>query len=253
MNSNKLICCGYGGIGDRVRLILFALKLAKKCQRELLVQWPLNAHLGSPFEKLFQSDAFKVIDESEFSGEAMIEFDQSSEVSIEKVVMGSTCDILKIRAFVDGFSYKDFDKYFRPTKEVARMWEWFWDKYRDNPRIGVNVRAGDKKEDMPSLDDYFAQVDKALIELPKASVLLVTDGGDGVIQEFIKVYKERLITYPMRSLDRNTENHCFDAVVTLYLLKRCHAIVTSNYSGFSRLAAGRSRLEMPGKISTIKL
>jgi hypothetical protein len=246
--TKYLVLKPYSGIADRVRLILFGLQLAKKSGRELVVVWEKSFHLGCEFYKLFQANGFTVADDDRFCGEALADYTDSSEYAIEKVVLASTVDIFKMRAFVDSWSYDKFGELFQSSAEVSALYADFNIRSFPAPWIGINVRAADKKDEMPPLEEYFAKADKLLEAQPASKIYLCTDGGDEILSAFDKHYGNRLIHYPMRSLDRNSEEHCIDAVVTLYLLKRCLSLVTSNYSGFSRLAAGRSRREMPGKI-----
>lgn len=243
-----------GGLGDRIRLILFALELAAKDDRELHVSWIPNFHLGCEFEKLFKCESIKVHDHLNQQDIALCDFGNSTSDSIKRMIWNCHAEVIQMTAFVDGYSFSRFDREFQPTEEIESLVNDFCQRSGgEHPWIGVNVRCGDKHDETPPLEEYFEKVDYLISRHPESKVYLCTDGGAVVEGQFLEKYTERLLIYPMRSLDRNTPEHCIDAVVTLFLMKQCHTLVTSNYSGFSRMAAGMSRAEMPGKISTVKL
>jgi hypothetical protein len=86
-----------------------------------------------------------------------------------------------------------------------------------------------------------------LINQKDYQIFLATD--DPQIQDsFLQRYESRLITYPVRSLNTSLEVSIIDAAVILLLLRRLPVLITSNYSGFSRLAAGRGKFEMMGRL-----
>ncbi len=105
--------------------------------------------------------------------------------------------------------------------------------------IGVHVRRADfvgqlsrnHKLRLPALERYFAYLDKW-----RGAIFLATDGGDEVLQRFRDRYGDQLFIYPRHCPGRNTPQAVQEALVDLYLLQRCQAIIGTRYSSFSELA-----------------
>jgi hypothetical protein len=105
--------------------------------------------------------------------------------------------------------------------------------------VGVHVRRGDfagqllrnHNLKLPALGRYFAYLDKW-----RGTIFLATDGGDEVVGRFRDRYGDRLLIYPRRCPGRNTPQAVQEALVDVYLLQRCQAIIGTRYSSFSELA-----------------
>ena len=103
--------------------------------------------------------------------------------------------------------------------------------------VGVHVQRGDfagRLESQPSSCQHgpVLHVDKW-----RGTIFLATDGGDEVIGRFRDLYGDRLLIYPRRCPGRDTPQAVAGrALVDVYLLQRCQAIIGTRYSSFSELA-----------------
>ncbi len=56
----KLIIFCDGGLGNRMNVLIGGLLLAKRIEREVVINWPVNQWCGAPFESLFSIDKYEV-------------------------------------------------------------------------------------------------------------------------------------------------------------------------------------------------
>jgi hypothetical protein len=123
------------------------------------------------------------------------------------------------------------------------------DPFRPN-MIGVHVRRGDfvYTDARDNLAAVLAAVDERLAVVPDAGIVLCTDDGavhpgtgkptrpEGVRDEFLSRFGQRVVIAEPRSLDRRTVEAVQDALVDFLLLRSTDYIVGTKRSSFSRLA-----------------
>lgn len=141
----------------------------------------------------------------------------------------------------------------RPRPAVLGRVEHVVSRSFRRPMIGVHLRRGDfsavRPDALAEPDRVIAAVREQLRRFPGAGVFLATDDGapdpysggetraQGVASRFRRIFGSRLVTSTPRSLDRGLPEAIEDALVDLLLLRRTDAVVGTEASSFSELAA----------------
>lgn len=227
------------GLCNRLRVLMSASHLAERYGRELIVCWRADENCGARFGDLFtnpiaETDALP-------NHPPPLTYSPPAEVaqavqSADPVVCLSDCHWLvtdgEERATVPYFLA------LRPVEAVTEAVEATAAQFRGRI-VGVHVRRGDFARfleqcynlKLPVLERYFAYLDRW-----RGTIFLATDGGDEVIGPFRHRYGRRLVTYARRLAGRSTPQAVRAALVDVYLLQRCQAIVGTRFSSFSSLA-----------------
>lgn len=235
----KLIVEAHGGLCNRIRVLISASYLAERYGRELVLCWRPSPACGARFADLFTNP----MTETDVLPEHPPAHKGSSPdalaraiASPEPVVCVSECHWLV--ADVDERKSAAHFVALRPIDAVIQAVDNIAARFRGRT-IGVHVRRGDfgrhllrcHNLKLPALDRYFAYLDNW-----RSTIFLATDGGEEVVGRFRDRYGDRLVIPPQRAPGRNTPQAIQEALVDVYLLQRCQAVVGTRYSSFSQLA-----------------
>lgn len=239
-----IIGCG-AGLTNRIQTFGVACHLAKKYHREMTAVWNNTLHCGCKWDDLFlppidftMTDKY-VKPDFELVASGKISYFDSLLGGEEEVVCAGSNDIGDPSPYFDNIT-----RNFIPTPEIANII--FEQKKSFQPKmLGIHVRRGDfhavRKSAIKPLSEYlrFAKEWTKLF----AGVFLCTDDGasnsvfEGVEKQFRNELGDRVSVYSKRSLDRSISISIQDALVDLWLLRSCNAIIGTNSSSFSRFAA----------------
>jgi hypothetical protein len=229
----------FGGLCNRLRVYISACHLAERYGRKLLLSWRSTEDCGARFRDLFTNSIAEVdprpASPAPWTGTSPDNVLQAVRSS-EPVVWLREC----------GWLVPDADRpktipHFEalcPVEAVVEGVDALAQRLT-RPAIGVHVRRGDFAEhlpqryhiDLPPLERYFEYLDDW-----RGTIFLATDGGAAVEGEFRERYGHRVVIHPKRSPGRNTPEAIQDALVDVYLLQRCQAVIGTRYSSFSGLA-----------------
>lgn len=241
-----LICIPLAGLGNKMRVIASAEQLATLQNRKLIVLWLRSSACNARFDQLFKPKSFvvslnkvfallfaKLFKVKKFMGGVIKDVDIRLNLSTEwldkmnkkRLLVFYTCE-----QFVDKIDLSMF----QPNDAVQSLLCAQIDKHT----IGVHIRRGDNMVSIMEspLTLFIREMDKAIKENPYTKFYLATDSEkeQAVLEER---YKDRILIYKKRSLDRNSSTAIVDAMVDLYNLARCKKILGSYYSSFSQIAA----------------
>ncbi len=236
---NKLIVQARGGLCNRLRVLISASYLAERYGRELVLCWRPSDACGARFADLFTN----AMTETEALPEHPPAHTGSSPAVLERaiaspepVVCVSEChwlvaDVEKRKSVPHFLALRPIEAVTQAVNAVAA-------RFRGRA-IGVHVRRGDFGEhlsschnlQLPPLERYFAYLDNW-----RRTIFLATDGGEEVVQRFRDRYGDRLVIHPQRGQGRSSPQAIQEALVDVYLLQRCQAVVGTRFSSFSRLA-----------------
>lgn len=249
--ARALVACPMTGVADRVRLALFGLALARRTGREFKLSWPANRDCGAAFSRVFSTDAFEVLD-SDPPGELF----KAENATVDELVPRLELALeeegpdgcLKFHGWVDDQTYADFDNVFRPSIEVATLAAGILSGL--GPRtLGVHARVLPDIVGTPPVSEYFRCVDTLLGQGYES--LFLASNWPIRVDRFKRRYGPRVSVYPVRSFDRSTEAGIVDAVASVYVLKGLPCLVSSNFSGISRLVAGIGSRDVCKRVSII--
>ena len=236
---NKLIIEVREGLCNRLRVLISASYLAERFSRELVLCWRPNHSCGARFRDLFTNP----MTETDALPEYPLPHKGSSRdvlaraiQSPEPVVCVSECHWL----VADKDQRKCVSHFIKlhPVNTVTQVVDEFAAKFCGHT-VGVHVRRGDfagqlsrnHNLKLPALGRYFSYLDKW-----RGTIFLATDGGEEVVEAFRDRYSDRLLIYSKHCPGRNTPQAVQEALVDMYLLQRCQAIIGTRYSSFSELA-----------------
>jgi hypothetical protein len=222
---------------DRLALMLFAYKISKICKRLLVAHWPVNRACGSPFERLFKTNAFPVFSENSYTPDLDIRppIPLNFDLSLKKIV-STDVSVIQLAGY-HGHNFDDFQSVFSFSEEVLEIANNFSKTYLTSEAIGLQVTVGKKRTQgiyAPSLDKYIETVDSVISQ--RGEVIFLSTDDPVVISPLRHQFGNRIQVLPMRSYDRSTTDSVIDAAASLHLLRSCKCVVGSSVSGFSILA-----------------
>ena len=242
----------FGGLCNRMRVIVGAASLAQKMGRDLRVLWTQDSTLNARFDELFESIPYKVVevklnscyykmlfhwykdvrrcmvlDDQWISANARgKEYDEwRNMVENEDLFLQTNLDIL-------------FDGDYSIFKAKKAVIEKLNNVKCDRNTIGLHIRRTDNanaiKYSPTSL--FFAKVEEELKLNPQTKFYLATDDPQEE-QAFMDKFGKSVLVYRKHSLDRNNPIAIKDALVDLHNLSHCKKIYGSYWSSFSDTAA----------------
>lgn len=262
-----LVVRPHAGLGNRIRALVSARRVARKLNRRLAIQWPIDSyHCGCHFNALFNTSHFLV-------GDAGCEkfVDRYSVAKSPTIVAESDADVVHVleenffwhemddrrdvfwgqlgphlikdsvvkRELADGFAALS------PNEYVSAEVRAFHDEYLQGNVIGCHVRREDNEwSNEYCQDEMFVRPIELFLETRQnARVFLCTDGQKSR-DFFNKRFYGHVVEYPVRSLDRGGNWRAVqDAFIAMLLLSMTTVIVRSNSSTFSQCAAWFGNLE----------
>ncbi len=252
-----LITTNRHGVADRIAACLFSLKAGQALGRTVEFFWETNSLCNCAFEKLFVTEmavrnveplAEKV--EVPGSGAWIVLHEKYENAALQRLSLEKG-PIVRVRIAELGFrSYVGVSKIFFPSESIRKSVQDFKDRCFSSKMIGVHIRSTDFwRPDVDNVESYFQKIDAILFLDPDCRIFLATDDGGpvdkrnpyapvtplGIEGRMRERYKDKLVTYPVRSLIRAEEAAIIDAVTVLFLLSECDFFIRGR-GNFSYLA-----------------
>lgn len=252
-----VLACSGTGLCNRLNNYAGSARVAAELGRPIKLWWPLNWHLGVPWGDLFKptvelasredlefvfnpASSAKIYNAKEKPGVAhslaLRPVDQHSVIVIKSWQVPRFEDEPMMRSRELAWPYLAA---IRPTDEIqARI-----DSVHLAPSIGVHIRRsipGDKfyKFDAAT-DELFVEVVREALETrPGLGIFLATDHPEA--EATFKCNFPGSISLPKQvhgHAGRQSKEAMADALVDLYTLARCEAVVGTYGSSFSRVGA----------------
>jgi hypothetical protein len=254
----------FTGLADRLAVVLSGAALAEATGRRLTVWWPRTVHCGASFAELFQSP-WPVAEVPEAEVRALPLFDMGDRRRQADLLGASEANVA-VRAYgwmIDPKRYPAHQPLqqrcselldgLQPQPEILRRVQDFRATAFRGRMIGVHLRRADyllfDARAAGGTSATLAAVDRLLARWPDAGVLLCTDDGgvdtftgrnaspQGVAAAFLARFGERVVSTRPRSLNRSEPAAIRDALLDLLLLRATDAIVGTQGSSFSAMAA----------------
>jgi len=229
----------FGGLCNRLRVLMSAGYLAEQCGRKLVLTWRPTDECGARLGDLFTNS----IAEADSLPGHLRPWTKTSPDKVGRAVRSSE-PIVWVREcewlVPDADHHKTIPHFeaLCPVDAVIEGVNAVAQRF-DRPAMGVHVRRGDFAEHLPKqhsitlppLERYYDYLDDW-----RGTIFLATDGGGAVESRFRDRYGDRVVIHPKHCQGRNTPKAIQDALVDVYLLQRCHAVIGTRYSSFSGLA-----------------
>lgn len=243
----------YNGLSNRMRSINSGLALSKKANKPLVIIWRNDDYFNCPFNKLLTLPGqVKVID-CQYGLMSFIQRFRALlyRVYSDRVIIETSAtdrageDYLSIalrhRSVYIGTGYKFYEypnfNDLKPIKDIQKDVEEVANKFGDNT-IGVHIRRGDHgPASLYSKTDYFIAMMKDEINKNKNVRFFVASDSAEEKERLRQLFGERVITYSVKSFDRNSINGNQAALVELLSLSKTKKILGSYYSSFSSVAS----------------
>jgi hypothetical protein len=248
IQSNRWLL-GYNilGVCDRLSDILLACRIATHFNRKAYFVWEQNRSCGALFERLFKTK----VDYLQVKGVwPNVPLDSMGTIGKKGVLGISTGTIaFKEARLLDehqwvyltpryrGHDYSNLDDIIEPSEEVAQLVNKYIIDNWVGTIVGVHMRQTDKKSlGAPDASKYALEMDKILEVVGTCKFFVASDDIE-CIEALVKRYGNRILTYPVRTLQRSSPLGTIDAVAILFLLRKTVGTIGSFFSGFS-LCAG---------------
>jgi hypothetical protein len=263
VESRTLTVTSDAGLGNRLRVLLSGIALARATQREFAMRWEATDALGSEFALLFEN-AWNVGTEVEFDSERAYDLSHIAWADMPDFTAAAE-DHLYIRNY--GWLIQPTRReHHRTLEDTAKQlmaelkpMPHLWDRIRHFQQccfrptmIGVHLRRGDLMRWRPdathNLDAAIKAIDRILVDKPDAGILVCTDDGapnpytrravpaEGVIEKMQARYGAKVVTTNAEA-KRDSARAVEDAVVDLYLLRAADYFIGTVGSSFSEVAA----------------
>ncbi len=240
-----------GGLGNRIRPMLSGLFMSHKLNIPIAFRWAISPGCSCPVDLLFEPR----VKWADFEGPCLdYRTDrQESDAAFERALCTEQILKLKSPVFFEAFHRlypkeakiwiaANLDRYFVPKADLMKIITSFAEKYAVGEALGVHVRQGDKVGrvgDLPTLEVYFNLIEQILPD--NSRIFLATDDGRStaesyVLQKFSRRYGKKLIYRRKASVDRGVKGSQ-DALVDLWLLRRCSGFIGFKGSTYSETAA----------------
>jgi hypothetical protein len=266
-DTKFLVVRPHSGLGNRLRALVSAWRLAGRSGRTLAVEWVLDKyHLWCPYERLFDAPRLLQVGEGQLAGLGDV---REYRVGPEPVHVEVRANEPVVRVVEENF--------FWAADEPAALWGQYGPHRVADPAVreellagfvalvpapgvrravevftpelgaravGVHVRRGDNVWSKRHCTDalFVRALDAVLDARGDCRVFVATDGNDFLPQARAR-YGVRVVAYPVRSLARGADPLAAeDALVTMLLLARCSVLVRSVSSTFSQCASWFGRV-----------
>ena len=251
------------GLSNRLRVLLSGIALSEASGRTFRMLWPRSPACGAVFRELFTND-WPVVDLDELAPELDEAYPPTSwgwGPVTEDLLAATTPHLVKRtphwliapdrypahRPLAD--RCVELFQALEPIPAIRERLAAFRARHFRPLMIGVHARRGDFVRARPDRSwntrQILAAVDRFLIEMPEAGILLCTDDGaptpsgkptrrEGVRGTIRARYGDRLVETSPSSLDRGTPESIQDALLDLLLLRATDAFVGTRASTFSQ-------------------
>lgn len=251
-----------GGLSNRLRAIDSAIALAEKHEMKLHVIWERNRDCNCKFRDLFVvpnefehlteikrglivkilkrlAPIYLSIGKNRFLGKHQIEKLMNQRDGFESITNHNNIYISTFRRFYYPSSLPSY--YWLRPKQIIQ------DKinsYKKLNMIGVHIRRTDNTLSVAHspTSKFIESMNKEIASDGSVKFFLSTDDPSVEIK-MRSIFTGKIVSYPKKSLDRNTSIAIHDAVIDLYCLSNCRKLIGSFGSSFSDLAADIKGIE----------
>lgn len=279
--KTKFIIEPINGLGNRLRALASAAVISEVNDRNLLVVWKPDEHLGSKFEELFLDNEIFVVSSYSTTAVPIKDFKpQSYSIDLLYEEFKGKDDVYAISATVLDNSpgqYKKecewLQKYISPIPIVQKEIDYYTKMFNIRDCIGIQIRMGQdstkyKFEDVSFYGDvqkravvanrnnshykYFMfEMEKIWYRNPKQVFFLCADSEE-VYDAFQEKYPDKMgshIVNVKKTVYDRSHEQLVGAIIDVYLLARCSRIFISPWSSFGELAGrlGQKRILVSGK------
>ena len=256
MRQEGLTIVPTGGLANRMRVVVSALRVADEKGKNVNIVWQATKDCNARWEDVFVPFQKENVIISEGTHKNRIaskrnlwvpeiwryrHYDKQIECynPAEKSIM-TLCDRYDALYISTCYALCDYDscqvgKVFRPQKELQEKIKSVTALFAEHT-LGVHIRRKDNKQAImhSPLSDFHHRMDKYMEEFPDAKIFLCTD-DISVKRHFFQIFKGKIITTDAE-LQRSTLTGMQDAVVDLWCLAATSLVVGSYYSSFSDTA-----------------
>jgi len=260
------------GISNKIKCILSVLRFCDHFSLKPLLYWPDNIMCPTKFSDLFETKIPQLDEEnfdkikktgdfsqcssyadfinsnheySIFNTWRLMLFPEDIPKNFAEVLpdeSGKNIDLeferipIKLRK-----EYLRYIKKLKPAKEVRRAVNPFSKKNNLINSIGVHIRRGDfinywdGRGKVSSDEKFFEKMSEIIAKNRKTKFFLATDSKE-TQEKFIKKFGKRIVVYPNKDFQRNTEKSIKDAFVDMLLLSKTKYILGTYLSTFTEIA-----------------
>ena len=255
-----------GGLGNRLRAISSAIKLADEYGDRVFVIWKNTEDCRCYYDDFFRMEAPNVIVLDERKKELgcinlLVWKWTVYTVRKKRFYKNEECDKFlseykkcKFRRFVGWYidTYEDFYEgtnysFFPLKEEMVRKVRLNIDEVlkHDGRRIGLHIRRTDNDMSIELSPLYlFEDAITNEINYDSNTVFYLATDDPAIKVEFIQKYGARIITDGIHAAVRNTRDGMEEAVIELFSLASMDKIIGSYWSSFSETAAKVGNIEL---------
>lgn len=254
------------GLGNRLRIMATAIKLAKEGNKNLQIYWNRNSELNARFDKLFELPLniqvnpiplkYKIwIGMRRFSSKlfgfenwylSLFKFDFVFLDSMVNHVLQNRLDLQKevnkaTKTFICSYeevNYYDLMDYqlFKPVPAIQKKIDMLVLQFKPST-IGIHIRATDHITSIKNSPFFLFEnnIEEELRQNPEVTFFVATDNEDYQNCLLQKFGKEKIL-FHKKVFRRDVTEGITDAVVDLFCLSKTSKIYGSYYSSFSYVA-----------------
>lgn len=266
-NSGKLVLIPTSGLGNRIRIMAVAIKLARESGKKIKIYWNSNEELHAQFDDLFEPMEGIEIKKIPFKYKAWIRMSAHSAklfgldkwylncfqydfVFLDNMAEKVWHNQLKLQQEVDKaedvlicscqefnyFELEDYRRLFVPKAVLQQKINKVCQNF-NRDTIGVHIRGTDQEasKKYSPLSLFIMQMEKEIGRNPAVTFFLSTDEEKNQ-EELLKKFGGDRILYHKKIFDRHVTQGMRDAVVDLFCLSKTSKIYGSYFSSFSEVA-----------------
>lgn len=242
-----------GGLCNRLRSIDSAVELAEKTGKRVHVIWVCNSEINCKFSDLFDiPEQINTLTEIKIGLRILrVSLEQLADIYFSNF---NNCDLKYLADLSENTGL--FDRISAADKVYIRTSQPFYppaapfkrfvpsrglqkeiDFYRGENMVGVHMRRTDNvKSTMHGpLQKFIERMHEEIDKDQRVRFFVATDDPQEE-NNLRRIFKDKIITHKKRSLDRNDPLAIQDAVIDLYCLANCRALIGSYWSSFTDAA-----------------
>lgn len=230
------------GLGDRIGALLTGRRMAAALKRDFLYYWPKTVWCNARFEDVLKTDEPCVTETDPWPNETLLDYGAWDYQRVLESLSFIYNEVLKMRGYARRYDQEEFGSVVRFSDQVAELAAKYNGSYFREQMIGLHIRGTDYRTHMPDVRKYVATVAEIGFKQPDSQLFVCSDERR-IINQIQFAFPTKVLTYPVRSLNRDEPEAIVDAAVQLCLLRQCQTLVLSRYSQFSRLACNHLSIE----------
>lgn len=249
-----IIALARGGLGNRMKCLISAMRMAEGESRELILFWPVDSDCACCFSDLFENKISQIgrfqlnqlIDKEDFVRSyrvcdtwRLLTFPQDtlppnfSQAYVSEKGDNIDFEYGRIPLLVRENILK-YIKRLEPNKYILEKADEFGGKF-DDDTVSVNIRswAGEERSPLFDIGNVYRIMDKK-----KNGLFFAVCDSPEVLERLKFRYGGRILFYPRRTFpgDRRSGEGIQDALIELLLLAKNKNLVVSYLSTFSEMA-----------------